>query len=965
MTEIPKKYDPRICEDKWYKYWEDQNIFHSEPEEDKESYTIVIPPPNVTGMLHLGHVLNNTIQDVYIRYKRMKGFNACWVPGTDHASIATESKVVALLKEQGIDKFDIGRDEFLKHCHEWTDKYGGIIFNQLRKLGVSCDWERQRFTLDDHYYKKVIEAFVKLYKEDLIYRGTRMVNWCPASKSAISDEEVIHKTVNGKLWHLKYAVVDAEEHITDHVIVATTRPETMLGDTAVAVNPNDERYKDLIGKKILLPIVEREIPVIADEYVDMEFGTGVVKITPAHDVNDYEMGKRHNLEMINIFNDDATTNGNVPQEFQDLDRYTVRKKVVARFEELGLLVKTEDYTNKVGYSQRGDVPIEPYLSAQWFMKMDDLTKPALQVVKDGHVKFHPSHWIKTYEHWLDNIRDWCISRQLWWGHRIPVWYHNETDEIYCEAEPPADIENWHQEEDVLDTWASSWLWAQDVFTTEEDQDYYYPTDLLVTGPDIIFFWVARMIVAGMKFHNKIPFKDVYFTSIIRDEQGRKMSKSLGNSPDPIDVVEEYGADAVRFTINYIAPFGQDVLFSVDKCEIGRNFANKIWNAGRFLLMNAENIKLDKNLVDKHIDFTDEWIFSRFNQTVKDLNEALDNFEINGASKIIYSFVWNDFCDWYVELTKNRLYSDNEEIKSAVLTRALGLFEDMLKIVHPFMPFLSEEIWNIMEQRPEGASISTEAFPVFDKSKIKKNAVIEMAFVQQVITGLRNIRGEMNIPPSKRIECILVNEILYFQKNIKDLYEKVRLRETDNLNIKSNLNGIKDVPRKRIEVVKAVITGSTIEEVSKKYRSKKTDILKWCIYYINDGFNSLSSFRFSYSLLLPLKDYHLKYIKSLARIEHIGVVNREFRKPNGCASSIIKDCEIYVPLEGLIDLDVERERLKKEIKRLEGLLIGVTKKLENEKFVSNAPADVVEREKEKKINWKNSLEKLKVILDDLK
>jgi valyl-tRNA synthetase len=561
MKEIPKAYDPSVVEDKWYSYWESNKLYHSEINKNKKSYSIVIPPPNVTGILTMGHVLNNTIQDVYIRYKRMQGFNACWVPGTDHASIATEGKVTAFLKEQGLIKKEIGREEFLKHCWDWTKKYGGIITEQLRKLGVSCDWERERFTMDDHYYKKVIESFVDLYKKGKIYRGYRMVNWCPVSRSAISDEEVLYRTVEGKLWYLKYPVKDSDEF----VIVATTRPETMLGDTGIAVNPNDERYTGLIGKKIILPIVGREIPVFADDYVDMSFGTGAVKVTPAHDVNDYEMAKRHNLEVINILNEDATLNSNVPDELQGLDRYEAREKVVSIFEEEKLIQKIEDYTTSIGYSERGGVPIEPYLSEQWFMSMEELAAPALKVVLEGKINFHPDHWIKTYEHWMTNIRDWCISRQLWWGHRIPVWYHKQTNEIYCSVNPPADKENWQQDEDVLDTWASSWLWAHDVFVNEEEQNYYYPTDLLVTAPDIIFFWVARMIMAGLEFRKDIPFHDVYFTSIIRDIQGRKMSKSLGNSPDPLDVINEYGADALRFTVLYLAPLGQDVLFSSDKC----------------------------------------------------------------------------------------------------------------------------------------------------------------------------------------------------------------------------------------------------------------------------------------------------------------------------------------------------------------------------------------------------------------
>ena len=867
INEIPKAYDPKDVEDKWYKYWEENKLFHSEVDESKPSYTIVIPPPNVTGMLHLGHVLNNTLQDIYIRYKRMKGFNACWVPGTDHASIATESKVIAKLKEEGIDKYQIGRDEFLKHCWEWTDKYGGIIIKQLRKLGASLDWDRERFTMDDHYYKKVVEAFVDLYKKGLIYRGYRMVNWCPASKSAISDEEVVYQTQNGKLWYFKYKIKEEDEY----VIVATTRPETMLGDTGIAVNPNDERYKHLIGKKVILPIVGREIPVFADEYVDLEFGTGCVKVTPAHDINDYDMGQRHSLEIINILNDDATLNHNVPQEFRGLDRFEARKKIVERMDELELLHKTEDHINKVGYSQRGNVPIEPYLSEQWFMKMEELSKPAIEVVREGKVKFHPAHWIKTYEHWMTNIKDWCISRQLWWGHQIPVWYHKETGKVYCEVNPPTDIENWHQEEDVLDTWASSWLWAQDVFTNEKDQKYYYPTDLLVTGPDIIFFWVARMIMAGMEFMNEVPFKDVYFTSIVRDDQGRKMSKSLGNSPDPIDVIEEFGADALRFTITYIAPLGQDVLFSEEKCALGRNFANKIWNAARFLMMNAEGLDLNPELKDKHYDFADKWILSKFQSTIKNVEKSWDAFDITGAVKQIYSFIWNDFCDWYIELIKNRLYSDNIEVKTAVLVRSLSLFDDMLKMLHPIMPFITEEIWHLLKERKAGESISITDMPELNENLIDISAEEEMEFIQNVVTAVRNIRGEMNIPPSKKI----------------------------NLYIKSD----------------------------------------------------------------KVKASQINYIKSLGRVEEF-VFAKDLEKPQASANAVIKDAEIFIPLEGLIDVKVEREKLEKEIQRLNGMLIGVEKKLSNEKFVNNAPADVVENEKRKKEDWKNSIEKLESILVDL-
>ncbi len=867
LADIPKAYNPKDTEDKWYKYWYDHNLYHSEVDESKKAYTIVIPPPNITGILHIGHILNNTLQDIYIRYKRMKGFNSCWVPGIDHASIATEAKVVALLKEQGITKENISREEFLKHCYKWKEKYGGLIFQQLRKLGVSCDWQRERFTMDDHYYKKVIEAFVKLYKEGLIYRGYRMVNWDPASKSAISDEEVFYKEIQGKLWYFKYPVKDSNEF----VIVATTRPETMLGDTGIAVNPEDERYKHLVGKTVILPIVGREIPIFADSYVDKEFGTGAVKVTPAHDTNDYDMGLRHNLEMVNIFNEDATTNGNVPTEFQEIDRNEARYKVIERMQELGLLQKIEDYTNKVGYSQRGNVPIEPYLSEQWFMKMEELCKPALKVVQEGKIKFHPDHWHKTYEHWMTNIRDWCISRQLWWGHRIPVWYHNSTKDIYCGVEPPPDIENWHQDDDVLDTWASSWLWAQDVFTNERDQKYYYPTDLLVTAPDIIFFWVARMIIAGMHFLGEIPFKDVYFTSLVRDTQGRKMSKSLGNSPDPLDLIKEHGTDALRFTMTYIAPLGQDVLFSSGMVEIGRNFANKMWNAGRFLLMNAQTIKLDSLLVNKYLDFTDKWIMSRFDKTIKEVDDALDKFEVNAASKIIYSYVWNDFCDWYIELSKTRLYHGSDEVKSAVLTRAITLFEQMLKLVHPFMPFITEEIWQLLDERKEGESISVVPFPVFKSNMIDEASEKELSFVQDVVTAIRNIRGEMNISPAKAINVFLKSSSVSFAQE--------------------------------------------------------------------------------------------RYIKALVKIDQL-TVDVNLDKPKGCASAVVKECEIFIPLEGLVDIDFERGRIEKEIARLLNSFNGVRKKLENENFVSKAPPDVIEKERQKMADWEKALVKLQSILEDL-
>ncbi|MBU2444323.1 MAG: valine--tRNA ligase [Bacteroidetes bacterium] len=877
--ELLKVYSPNEVEDKWYSYWEENNLFHAEVDHAKEPYTIVIPPPNITGSLTMGHILNNTLQDIFIRWKKMQGYNACWVPGTDHASIATETKVTQALKEKGIDKKKIGREEFLKHCQEWKELYGGMILKQLRKLGVACDWERLRFTMDDDYYRLVIEAFVQLYEKGQIYRGLRMVNWDPQSQSAISDEEVIYQEVNGKLWYFKYPIKESDEFI----VVATTRPETMLGDTGVAVNPEDERYKHLIGKKIVLPLVGREIPIFADEYVDKEFGTGCVKVTPAHDPNDFEMSKRHKLQVVNILNPDATLNSNAPGEFVGLDRFEARKKVARRLEEEGFLVKIEDYKTNIGYSERGKVPIEPYLSEQWFMKMDELVKPAIKSVEEGEVKFHPDRWTKVYFHWMNNIRDWCISRQLWWGHRIPVWYCVGDDACFLECKKPivavdppekcphCGSKNLRQDEDVLDTWASSWLWAHGVFKTEEERKYFYPTDLLITGPDIIFFWVARMIIAGHEFMNEIPFKDVYFTSIIRDDKGRKMSKSLGNSPDPLEVIDQYGADALRFTVIYLAPLGQDVLFSVDKCEIGRNFANKIWNAGRFLLMNRENISLNENLLHSHLDLADKWILSRLNATIQNLNDALDQFKINDASKQIYNFIWSDYCDWYIEFIKNRINSEtNDEIKSAILTRAIRVYENILKLLHPIMPYITEEIWQALADRQEGESIMISTFPAADHSLIKPFVDGEMDFLQNIITSVRNIRGEMNVPPSKTCDVVIKTENRKF------------------------------------------------EEIIKNYS---------------------------------------QYISRLARVENISV-GKDVVKPKHSSSAVMRGVEIFVPLEGLIDIEVERERLKKEAERLQRLLDGVNKKLSNESFTSRAPKEVIEKEKEKQHNFSTSLEKIK-------
>ena len=750
---LDKAYNPATVEDKWYDHWSTQGYFHADAHSEKEPYTIVIPPPNVTGMLTVGHVLNNTIQDILIRKARMEGKEACWIPGTDHASIATESKVVSMLQEKGINKEDLSREEFLEYAWEWKEKYGGIIIRQLKKLGCSCDWERERFTMDEGYSKAVLTAFVKLYEKGLIYKGYRLVNWCPVSKSAISDEEVIHKEKNGHLWHFRYPITGSQEYL----IVATTRPETMLGDTAVAIHPEDVRYQHLIGKTVTLPLVEREIPIITDEYVDPEFGTGCVKVTPAHDPNDFVMGERHDLEFINIMNDDASLNSNVPDKFVGLSREDARKAILADLQSEGLLEKIEDYVNKVGYSERGHVPIESYMSEQWFMKMDSMAKPAMDAVNNGDIKFHPEHWTKTYNHWMKNIKDWCISRQLWWGHQIPVWVHKEDSKnIHVSVDGPEDPENWHRDPDVLDTWASSWLWPMAVHTWPEHGHglkKFYPTNALVTGPDIIFFWVARMIMTGYEFMDELPFKDVYFTSILRDETGQKLSKSLGNSPDPFDLFNEFGTDAVRFGIMLMAPQGLDVLFSKDRLEIGRNFMNKLWNACRFVQMNIpENWDEEVNLDGQDLNLTDKWILSRLSKTIDDYNHQLERFYFNEAAKVLYDFTWNDFCDWYVEIAKTQFYGDDEPKADIARTISLKCIRVVLAMLHPYSPFITEELWSKFK-KSEASDLIITPWPEKETNQ-NKDVEKEMALLQEVVTAIRSIRSRMNVPPSKYSDLVV-------------------------------------------------------------------------------------------------------------------------------------------------------------------------------------------------------------------
>ena len=754
-NQLDKTYRSNLVEDKWYEHWIEQDYFTADSSSEKEPYTIVIPPPNVTGMLTVGHVLNNTIQDILIRKARMEGKEACWIPGTDHASIATESKVVAMLHEKGINKNDLSREEFLEHAWGWKEKYGGIIIRQLKKLGCSCDWSRERFTMDEGYTNAVLTAFVELYNKGLIYKGHRLVNWCPISRSAISDEEVIHKEKQGFLWHFRYPITNSDQYI----VVATTRPETMLGDTAVAIHPDDERYKDLVGKTVALPLTGREIPIITDTFVDPEFGTGCVKVTPAHDPNDFAMGERHDLEFINIMNDDASLNSNVPEKYIGLSRENARKSVVADLESLGLLDKKEDHINNIGFSERGNVPIEFYMSEQWYMKMSELAKPALKAVKNGKVKFHPNHWTKTYDHWMENIRDWCISRQLLWGHQIPVWYHkDDRTNVHVSVEGPNDRENWIQDNDVLDTWASSWLWPMGVHSwpdKDENLNKFYPTNTLVTGPDIIFFWVARMIITGYEFMDEAPFKDVYFTSILRDETGKKLSKSLGNSPDPFDLFDEFGTDAVRFGIMLMAPQGLDVLFSKDRLEIGRNFMNKLWNACRFIQLNLDDgWNLDAQLDHENTDLElpERWIISRLSNMIQDYNDQLERFHFNEAAKDLYEFTWNDFCDWYVEIAKDRFYSDDREKADIARAVAIECIRTVLTLLHPYSPFITEELWSHFKTKDSPDLIVT---PWIKKGPLRdKAAENDMDILKELVTSIRSIRSRMNVAPSTFCDLVI-------------------------------------------------------------------------------------------------------------------------------------------------------------------------------------------------------------------
>ena len=872
--ELAKTYDPKGIEERLYTKWMDNGYFHAKVNPDKKPFTIVMPPPNVTGQLHMGHALDETMQDILIRFKRMQGYEALWQPGTDHAAIATEVKVIDKLKKEGIDKHDIGREEFLKHAWAWKEEYGGKIINQLKKLGASADWERERFTMDEGCSKAVQEVFIKLYEKGYIYKGSRIINWCPVCQTSISDAEVEHEDQDGFFWHINYPIVGEEGRFVE---IATTRPETLLGDTAVAVNPEDERYKDLIGKMLKLPLTDREIPVIADEYVDKEFGTGCVKITPAHDPNDFEVGRRHNLEEINIMNDDATIN-ELGGKYAGMDRYEARKAMVADLEELGLLVKVVPHNHSVGTHDRCGTTVEPMIKPQWFVKMDEMAKAAIKALDDGDLKFVPSRFDKTYLHWLENIRDWCISRQLWWGHRIPAYYCDECGEVVVAREmpekcPKCGCTHLHQDEDTLDTWFSSALWPFSTLGWPEktpELEYFYPTDVLVTGYDIIFFWVARMVMMGLEFGKDIPFKHVFIHGLVRDSQGRKMSKSLGNGIDPVEVIEKYGADTLRFMLITGNTPGNDMRFYWERVESARNFANKLWNASRFMLMNLEGF--DKTFVPEASDYTlaDKWILSRYAKTAISITENLEKFELGEAGRSLYDFIWNEFCDWYIELSKARLYDKENVRPRKVAQYVLGyVLEHTLRLLHPFMPFITEEIWQHIPH--EGKSIMVADWPTGEEAKLDDASEVEMTTIMETIKAIRNMRAEVNAAPSKKTEVILHLS----DESLTDVFAK------------------------------------------------------------NSG-----------------------YLETLASAKNVTILAKDDAKPENAMTAVVNGVEIYLPLAGLIDVEKETARLNKELATLDKEVSRLDKKLSNAGFIAKAPADIVEKEKEKLKGYEEKREAVK-------
>ena len=872
-NELNKVYSPNEIEDKWYKIWEEKGYFNAQHNAEKPGYSIAIPPPNVTGILHMGHMLNNSIQDAIIRYKRMSGFDTLWIPGMDHAGIATQNKVERMLADEGTSKEEIGYDEFLRRTWEWKEKHGGLITKQLRKLGVSLDWTRERFTMDEGLSEAVKEVFIKLYNDGLIYRGEYIVNWCPHDKTALADDEVNHEDTNGKIWEIRYPIKDSDEEF----VIATTRPETMLGDTGVAVNPNDERYKHLIGKTVILPLMNREIPIVADEYVDMEFGTGVVKMTPSHDPNDFEVAKRTGLAFLNIFTEDAHVNEN-GGKYQGLKRFDARKAILADLEEQGLLVGVKDHKNAVGHCYRCNSVIEPRVSTQWFVKMEPLAKRALEVVKNGKIQITPKRWEKVYYNWLENIRDWTISRQIWWGHRIPAYYSEDGTVFVAKSLEEAKIQarekfgkdvNLTEETDVLDTWFSSALWP---FSTlgwpneTEDLKKFFPTNALVTGADILFFWVARMVMMSLYIKDEIPFNYVYLHGIIRDEKGRKMSKSLGNSPDPLDLIAKYGADAIRFSFLYNTSQGQDIHFSEKLLEMGSAFANKVWNASRFVLSNLEDFDVSTTVDKSELKLEDKWILSKLQTASKLINENMEKYELDAAAKLTYEFFRGDFCDWYVEIAKTRVYGQEGSDKVVAQWVLRHVLDKGLKMLHPFMPFITEEIWQKLQTGEE--TIMLSEFPTENKKYVDLAAEKEFDYLKEIVNAIRNIRGEANVSPAKKIEVIF----------------KI----------------------------------------------------------VNDGEKEIL-------------EHNAKILDKLANVEKYEF-NTEI--PALVGFKLVETTEIYVPLADLIDKEKEIAKLEKDIQKTQKELDRVLGKLSNEKFLSKAPKEVINKENGIKEELENKIAKFR-------
>ena len=881
MKELAKTYDPKGIEDRLYQKWEDNKYFHAEVDRSKKPFTIVMPPPNITGQLHMGHALDNTMQDILIRYKRMQGYSALWQPGTDHAAIATEVKVINSLKDKGINKADLTRDEFLKYAWDWKEEYGGRIVKQLKKMGSSADWDRERFTMDEGCSEAVKEVFIRLFDKGYIYKGSRIINWCPVCKTSISDAEVEHVEQTGHFWHIKYPIIGEEGRFVE---IATTRPETMLGDTAVAVNPDDERYTDIIGKKLLLPIVNREIPVIADPYVDKEFGTGCVKITPAHDPNDFEVGKRHNLEEINILNDDATINAN-GGIYEGMDRYEARKSIVDKLDEMGLLVKVVEHVHNVGTHDRCKTTVEPMIKPQWFVKMEEMAKPAIDALQSGRLKFVPESFGKTYMHWLEGIRDWCISRQLWWGHRIPAYYCDECGEMVVSREmpekcPKCGCTHLKQDEDTLDTWFSSALWP---FSTlgwpnkTEELDYFYPTDVLVTGYDIIFFWVIRMVFSALEQTGTEPFHTVLIHGLVRDSQGRKMSKSLGNGIDPLEVIDKYGADALRLTLITGNAPGNDMRFYWERVESSRNFANKVWNASRFIMMNLGDEQPTKP-EDADLLPVDKWILSKVNTLAKDVTENMDKYELGIAVQKVYDFIWEEFCDWYIEIAKVRLYKKEEDPKAAntALWVLKTVLTNALKMLHPYMPFITEEIFCTL--CPEEETIMLAPWPEYTEEWNFAKEEADVETIKVLVKGIRNIRSEMNVPPSRKAKYFIVSP----DENLRELF---------------------------------------------------------------------ASHKDIYSQLISANEIDVQADKA-------GI-------PEDAVSVVIPNAVVYIPLEELVDMAKERERLEKEKAKLAKELARSNGMLNNEKFLSKAPQAKVDEEKAKLEKYKQMMEDVENRLAQLK